>query len=298
MEAPPRELVVGVLPYGFRMTLGFSRLPLARLDWPLGLPAELERGTVADLTATDHLIAYPSSTLYYAPRLGVKARLSIMIGEPLAVQGRHMRLIRFLHPLFHRVLTRNRDLLRAIPNGIFFQYGSTFIKDWTEVDRTKTKDLSIIASAQTSLEGHRLRHEVVAWLRDTGRDDVDVMGRGYRPFEQKEEGLAPYRYSVVIENVREPGHFTEKLVDCLLCDTVPIYWGTRDIGDFFDLDGIIPCEDIEDVRSAIAGIPEDDYHARCPAIARNRELAAGYVDSHGNAARAVLEDHQTNRRPR
>jgi len=34
--------------------------------------------------------------------------------------------------------------------------------------------------------------------------------------------LTPYRYSVVIENVREPGYFSEKLVDALLCGTVPI----------------------------------------------------------------------------
>ena len=65
------------------------------------------------------------------------------------------------------------------------------------------------------------------------------MGRGYAPFEAKEDGLAPYRASVVIENSREPSYISEKLIDAALCRTLPIYWGAPDVADWFDPAGLI-----------------------------------------------------------
>ena len=43
--------------------------------------------------------------------------------------------------------------------------------------------------------------------------DAAILGRGYRPFERKSDGLAPYRFSIVIENFAEPAFFTEKLIE-------------------------------------------------------------------------------------
>jgi hypothetical protein len=71
--------------------------------------------------------------------------------------------------------------------------------------------------------------------------DIAVLGRGYQPFENKQDGLLNYRYSVIIENVKEPDYFTEKLFDCLLCGTLPIYLGAPNIGDYFDVAGMILC---------------------------------------------------------
>jgi hypothetical protein len=48
-----------------------------------------------------------------------------------------------------------------------------------------------------------------------------------------------YQYSIVIENSREINYFSEKLLDCLLTYTVPIYFGCPNIQDFFDVTGWI-----------------------------------------------------------
>ena len=119
--------------------------------------------------------------------------------------------------------------------------------------------LSLIASAKRSLVGHKLRHQVVAWLKQAGIE-VDVMGGGYRPFERKSDGLAPYRYSIVIENSREHGYFTEKLVDALLCRTVPIYWGAPDIETYFDMRGMIVCSTLEEVKRVPMRKPLGKYN--------------------------------------
>lgn len=278
---------IAIIPYAERLPEGLGDLPLDRLEWPLGRPARLAQGTVADMAATDHLITYPKTRLYLTPRSRRRAQLSMMIVEPDAVHAKHLRLCRLFHRRFFRVLTKNAALLRAIPNGLFLPFGSTFIPDPVAIDRSKTVLASLIASAKRDWEGHRLRHHIVDHIRSNSLP-VEVMGRGYRPFADKADGLAPYRYSVVIENLREPSYFTEKLIDALLCDTVPIYWGAPDIAEFFDPDGIIPCASADDITAALSRMSDADYAARAPAIAENRRRATIFADLHGRAARAIL----------
>lgn len=284
---PDSMPAVAIVPYADRIPEGLPNLPLDRLDWPLGRPARLSQGTVADMAATDHLITYPKTRLYFAPRGRRKAQLSLMIVEPDAVHAKHLRLARFFHRRFFRVLTKSHPLIAAIPNGMFLTFGSTFIPDPTGLNRQKTALASLIASAKRDWEGHRLRHRIVDHIRATNLP-VDVMGRGYRPFADKADGLAPYRYSIVIENLREPSYFTEKLVDALLCDTVPIYWGAPDIADFFDPAGIIACTSDAEIIEALSAMSDADYASRAVAIAENRRRALAFADLHGRAARAIL----------
>ena len=115
----------------------------------------------------------------------------------------------------------------------------------------KFKLCSIIVSTKKDLPGHALRHAAVDWSRSSDID-LSVLGRGYQPFELKQEGLLPYHYSVVIENVQEPDYFTEKLLDCMLCGTMPIYWGAPNIGEYFDPSGMHICLTYDDLVSAIA----------------------------------------------
>ncbi len=68
---------------------------------------------------------------------------------------------------------------------------------------------------------------------------VDVLGKGYAPFENKEDGLLPYLFSIVIENCKEPEYFSEKLLDCFFTKTIPIFWGEGNVEEYFDMKGVI-----------------------------------------------------------
>lgn len=283
----PDEPAIAIVPYAERFAEGLARLPLDRLDWPLGRPARLMQGCVADMAATDHLITYPKTRLYLAPRAGRKAQLSLMIVEPDSVHAKHLRLARLFHRRFFRVLTKNAPLLATIPNGLHCVFGTTFLTDVARPVPQKTRLASLIASAKDTLPGHKLRHEIVRRLQGQGAV-VDIMGRGYNPFDDKADGLAPYRYSVVIENSRETAYFTEKLVDALLCETVPIYWGAPDIADHFDPAGLIICQTADEIMQALSRASAEDYAQRLPAIRANRLKALEAADLHGRAARAVF----------
>jgi hypothetical protein len=255
----------------------------------MGRPAGLAGCSVGDLPADAHLICFPSGALVFLPRFGVKARISIMIVEPVSVHARYFRWLRFAHGRFHRVLTRNKLFLDAISNGLFFNFALAWVRDASEGGGGKIRNLSIIASARAHLEGHKLRHQAVSWLLAEGIE-ADVLGRGYKPFENKADGLAPYRFSIVIENSREPGYFTEKLLDAFMCRTVPIYWGAPDAADYFDGGGMILCDSLDDIKAAVRLVSEDNYRARAAAIERNRALAAGLGDPNLRAARLLSAD--------
>lgn len=266
-----------------------ARVPLSECKWPLGCPDRLMGKRVADLSETDHLIGFAHNLSPRWPALGVRARVSIVLAEPTAIHGDFQRQVQQNARRFHRVLSYNELLLDQIANGIFFPYGSTWVKDWETRDLTKTKMCSLIASSKRSQPGHVLRHAVAEWAQSSGHD-VDLLGQGYAPFQDKGDGLAPYRYSVVIENVQESNCFTEKLVDAVLCETVPIYWGCPNIERFMDTSGMIVCRNQDEVEAAISAMSNADYAARLPGLQRAKSQAAQYGDFFYRAARAVLED--------
>lgn len=269
--------VIAIIPYGKFPNFGLRNLSLDELEWPLGRPKRLMNGTVSDLRKTDHLITNPRKSVFLFPRFGVKAQLSVVICEPDIIHKKYINLSHFLHWRFYKILTKSETLLKNIKNGIFFLYGNTFIKDVNSIKINKTHLLSLIASKKKNLEGHKLRHTIVDYIRDNNFE-ADIMGRGYKAFEHKEDGLAPYFYSIVIENNQESNYFTEKLIDCFLCETVPIYWGAPNIENFFDPRGMIICKTKTDIKMALNNISLEDYQLKQQWIKANKEKAYSYIN--------------------
>lgn len=134
----------------------------------------------------------------------------------------------------------------------------------------KNKLISFIASPKKSSIGHLLRHS----LAEKWKDSVDLYGGvlgsqrfGYekKPWGDKSIALNPYMFSIVIENDKYSTYFTEKLTDCFATGTIPVYWGTRDIGNYFNMDGIITLNSEFDIKS----LTPDLYNSKIEAIKDN-----------------------------
>ncbi|WP_120500359.1 glycosyltransferase family 10 [Roseovarius sp. EL26] len=278
---------VAFLKYGDKLGLRPGNFPLERLEWPLGEPEDISGKTLCDLGADDHLLMLPQDLVHFRPGFGIRAKVSLLVMEPKAIHSKHMTMLRWSHRRFYKVLSCNEDLLARIPNGVFFPAGDTWAENWRTVDCTKTRMCSLIASDKRSQEGHKLRHETVEWIQEQGLD-VDVMGRGYTPFYHKSDGLAPYHFSVVIENVRERNYFTEKLIDAILCKTVPIYWGCPNIEDFFDPAAMIICQTAAEVRNAVQSMSSERYDQIRPALEACHAPAVEFAQFKRRAAEIVL----------
>ncbi len=279
---------VGFLDHSRKLGASPGRFDLDDLIWPLGQPDRLRGRTLRDLAPTDHLVLPPRTTNYVRPGFGTRAKVSVMVLEPVIVQERHMHRLKRFHWRFHRVLSFYEELLDAIPNGLFLPFGGTWVPEWHDLKIEKTRHMSLIASAKRSQPGHFPRHSTIAWAKEEGLD-LDALGGGYLPFEHKRDGLAPYRYSVVIENVRETNYFSEKLIDAILCETIPIYLGCPNIAEFLDPAGMILCENEDDIRAAVRAASPEQYAEMRPALRAMKERAADWGDTFGRAARAVRD---------
>ena len=92
----------------------------------------------------------------------------------------------------------------------------------------KTKLASMIYSWKNWSPGHKIRHQVADLVQG-----LDLYGSGpNNPINFKEEGLKDYYFSITIENSKSKNYFTEKILDCFACGTIPIYWGCPNIGDY------------------------------------------------------------------
>lgn len=63
---------------------------------------------------------------------------------------------------------------------------------------------------------------------------------------QKKDGLVDYKFSLCIENTHEKNYVSEKFFDCILTNTIPIYYGCSNIKDLVPEDCYILLESITD----------------------------------------------------
>ena len=141
----------------------------------------------------------------------------------------------------------------------------------------KTKAVSFVTSDDVWLPGQRKRNALRAFMMQVAPDMVDVFGRGTRPIVNKWSGIAPYRYSIAVENSISRDYWTEKLSDCFLSWTIPLYDGCLNVEDYFPADSFIRI-DAADQRATLAKIKKllahDEWERRLPALneARRRVL--------------------------
>tara|TARA_B100000287_G_scaffold386580_1_gene394535 strand:- start:439 stop:723 length:285 start_codon:yes stop_codon:yes gene_type:complete len=76
-----------------------------------------------------------------------------------------------------------------------------------------------------------------------------------------------------MENAYYESYFTEKLHDCLLTGTMPIYLGAPNIGDFYNLDGMVIMERDADGEVSFDSeiLSEEYYNDHLDAVKDNYE---------------------------
>lgn len=206
-------------------------------------------------------------------RLGGKKVFAWIIESP-AVTPQAIAYIKDNYHKFVKVYTSCKELLTLSDKFDFVPVGACWI-DAAE-DRQihpKSKHVSIIASYKNWLPGHALRHQAIAHFGSL----ADVYGSCRQPLDNKADGLRDYRFSIAIENCRAEYYFSEKLIDCFITGTIPIYWGCPSIDKFFDMRGILPFADLDELGKILAGLTAEAYADRLDCVRQNFELARQYL---------------------
>ncbi len=159
----------------------------------------------------------------------------------------------------------------------------------------KPKMLSWITSTRKMLPGHKQRMNFLHYLKKKvpgldllGGNIMHIMNPeakeriereqrelGFKTIEDKWQGLAPYQYALAIESHSGPDYWTEKIADCFLAWTIPIYYGCTNLEDYFPKGSFIridiekPVEAIETIKKVLK---ENSWESRFEAISKARDL--------------------------
>lgn len=222
------------------------------------------------VTKTDSMVVYTDQCLPYV-NPEVKLKIAWLI-EPPEISTFAYNWIRVNHSLFDIVLTHQKDLLGINDKFKFYPFGGCWINNNDRQIYDKNKLCSIVASNKQQTYGHCLRHDIIKQL-----SNFDVYGNGYNPIQNKITSLKEYAFQIVIENCKKDYWFTEKLIDCFVTGTIPIYWGCQSIGNFFDVNGMIIFNTIDELKEIINNLTVEKYQEMLPYVLNNFERAKNYL---------------------
>jgi hypothetical protein len=60
------------------------------------------------------------------------------------------------------------------------------------------------------------------------------------------KAISQYKFVITMENSREDTYITEKITHGFVCGTVPIYWGSQRVDDYFNSDRFINVDSVDD----------------------------------------------------
>ena len=144
--------------------------------------------------------------------------------------------------------------------------------------------IATICSFKNFDEGHILRNAFIKYVEKEKGNIVDVWGRqNYHEFkfyqgmilnDDKINVYANYKYCLAVENNWETNYATEKIWECILCESLCFYWGCPNLEDYIDARAFVRLP-LEDPSAALLiiqqAIAEDWWTQRIKIIKQMKE---------------------------
>lgn len=203
--------------------------------------------------------------------------------------------------LFSIILTWDDKVLNNCNNASYLAFGGSWFKPYQyEKEHYKKFELAHLSGVLNKSYGHSMRHEIIARQNEFkiptnfhktigDRHNLDDARIG------KETVFGNSMFGVAIENFSHRGWFSEKLLDCFLMKTIPLYWGCSNIGDYFNLDTIIRVNNVDDIISYVNRLRSNDYERHIKSIEENYQKALQYIDYEQNLINKVEEIFKLNK---
>ena len=217
------------------------------------------------------------------------SRINILVlQEPNEYFGLHDWAIKN-SKLFNAILTWDDYVINNCSNALFLPFGGTWLeKEQYTATHTKQFELAHLRGTLLKTYGQLIRHEVYDRRKEItniplkfydtygNRNDIDDARKG------KEFVFGGSMFGVAIENTSHNGYFTEKLLDCFLMKTIPLYWGCSSTFQHFDERGIIRFENTDDLIMKANALTSEMYTVAFDVIEKNYTLALQYIDYEQN----------------
>ena len=249
-------------------------------------------------------IPQPACILVDRPNIFSNHLPNIFISvEPNIILNNEAYLIQNYHK-YHTIFTYNKNVLEKCPNAKFYVVGNTWIDtDYYEnIDiNKKLFKISTLAGSKVinNSLGHLFRQTIhhnqtklnkypITYFRSFAQMP-HITDYGNNPFiepdiKAKVKLFEEFQFAIVIENTRQTNCFSEKIMDCILTKTIPIYYGCENINDFFDTSGwiILETDSLDELCSKLNILDHTYYSKYTDTIDYNHKEAHKYVSIYNN----------------
>jgi len=224
---------------------------------------------VSDLQDNEPLIITES---FYWQSLNINHNNKILwlLESPVIIDYNIINDINLHYDQFKLILT-NHPSITTLHNVNIFPPGGCWIFDKDHSLYQKSKLVSTIASDKIFTSGQSLRHQAIH-----KNPKIDPFGPSYVHLDYKLDALKNYKYHLCVENTKSPWYFSEKLIDCFVTGTIPIYYGCENLDYFgFDLNGIIIVDNLNDINNVLINL--DNININFKSIQNNYYNALLYT---------------------
>jgi len=208
--------------------------------------------------------------------------------EPPSVKDTRAAVVANQHS-FDLILAWHPDILDNCPKARKFVYGTCWIDDPSKCWENKKDEVSFLTSNKSWAPGHEIRQAVFEYLKD--KEEISNFSvRSIRTpprIDSKEVVFKNAKYSIIIENEATPNWITEKLIDCFITKTIPIYWGAPNVGEYFDDEGILPFSSLSDLERILNTLSSEEYTELEEIIEKNYNTAKNYCDFHSRVDKEI-----------
>ena len=193
--------------------------------------------TEAAVEECDYLVIldYPKDD--FSIKMNPNNILSVCLEPPNEVSKYRQYANKKVAVIYNQLDIKKNNILShgALPWHVDKDYD--FLKNLKQDDLIKEDKIVWITSDQRNSKGHRIRMDFLDSIR--GLPFVDLYGRGIRPIVDKWEVLQHSKYAIAYENFQNDYYWTEKIMDCFLSYTMPIYFGCTAIENYFPKNSFI-----------------------------------------------------------
>jgi hypothetical protein len=194
------------------------------------------------------------------------------------------------------ILAWNEKILASCPKAKLFPLGCCSWIPWNdaganfnhakpadgsphvECDASKKEfKVSYLTSDKNWTPGHILRQGVFDSLPAVVGSIPVTKHRSPPWIADKRDFLYPYQFTVSPLNASHDNWFDDKMIDPLIAKTIPLIWGLPNIGQYFNMDGIIVFQTIPEMLERMAELTPDYYAKHFDAVMDNYRRALVYT---------------------
>lgn len=199
--------------------------------------------------------------------------------------------------LYTYVLTSQESILKNNSKAYLWIYGTSWVSEYIPLEKKFRVSTVVGGKVDKNAPGYEIRRELwrnkesitipkdfylssqYKWKEMSYTENLVLGDTKYKLFDSM--------FHITIENIQQNNTFTEKIVDCFQTRTVPIYMGCPNIGEFFNIEGILTFSNVNQAIDICNGLTTKVYDRMLPAMEDNYNRSWKWVNLIGRMEDAV-----------